>query len=225
MSMLALSGWAQPANALSDALPHAQTFDYSDYPHIEASFDGLRAFAGVEHVVGWSLGGQLALRAIAAGVLKPKRLTLVAAPYQFVSGNGFSGGMDPVTFQQFRDNYARDANRTKQRFHALIAKGDAAPRQVLEQLGHHPEVENTTRWLPWLEQLGASGLRGFDLSMVPPTLIVHGDGDAIAPLAQGEALAAHLPHAVLERWEGTGHAPHLRDKLRFEESIHQHGKS
>lgn len=222
MSILTLSGWTQPSDALRSLAPDAHVFDYSDYAGPEESFAGLAAFTDAEHVIGWSMGGQLALRAIAAGVLRPKRLTLIAAPYQFVSGEGFTGGMDPTTYQLFRDSYAKDPARTKQRFHALIAKGDADAKRIASLLGHHPQVDDIARWLPWLERLGADSLRGTDFSRVPPTLLVQGEGDHIVPFAQSQALLAALPHARLERWEATGHAPHLRDTQRLRAQMEAH---
>jgi pimeloyl-[acyl-carrier protein] methyl ester esterase len=216
MSMLALSGWAQPADALQNALDlDAQAFDFSDYESPEASFAGLKKYTDAEHVIGWSTGGYLALRAIAAGVLKPKKLTLIAAPYQFVSDEHFRDGMDPLTHQLFRESYGKDPARTKQRFHALIAKGDTHARRITEELQHHVEVDKAARWLPWLDALGEASLRNVDLSAVPPTTIIHGAKDVIVPFAQGEILSRHLRHARLERWEDAGHAPHLHDKERL----------
>lgn len=224
MKILTLSGWAQPGDALARSLSlhHAGIFDYSDYPDVSTSFEGLRAFADVESVVAWSMGGQLALRAIAAGILRPRHLTLIAAPYQFVRNADFSEAMDPVTYRRFRDNYASDPARTKNRFHALVAKGDAEMKRVLPLLDHHPEVENTARWLPWLEELAAYSLHAADLAAIPPTLLVHGTEDAIVPLAQSEVLAQRLPDATLVRWEGVAHAPHLRDAMRLLHDIAVH---
>jgi pimeloyl-[acyl-carrier protein] methyl ester esterase len=220
MNILTLSGWAQPADAVSKALDlDAASFDFSDYATPEASFDALAAHRDVDHIVGWSTGGYLALRAIAAGVLKPKQLTLIAAPYQFVSDERFKSGMDPLTFQLFRESYAKDPARTKQRFHALVAKGDEAPKTILSQLEHHADVDNTGRWLPWLDNLHAVSLRDINLSAVPQTLIIQGAADAVVPQAQGEALLSALPKAKLELWDNTGHAPHLRDKLRLLQSL------
>ena len=221
--ILTLSGWAQPADAVAATLAQpATSFDYSNYPNPEAAIDALKTYRAAPYVVGWSMGGELAIRAIAAGALQPEKLVLIAAPYQFVSGDGFAGGMDPITYRQFRDSYARDPARTKQRFHALIAKGDARGREVMAQLSHHPDVDNTARWLPWLERLGQGSLRDFDLSRLPPTLILHGTEDKIVPFAQGEMLARILPNAHLQRWEETGHAPHLHDRIRLHEAIARH---
>jgi pimeloyl-ACP methyl ester carboxylesterase/predicted glycosyltransferase len=48
-----------------------------------------------------------------------------------------------------------------------------------------------------------------------PTLIVQGSRDAIAGPARGAAVAAQVSHADLLEFEGSGHAPHLRDPVRF----------
>lgn len=217
MRRLMLSGWAQPADALKPVAPEALAFDYSAYATPQESFAGLAAFRDAEEVIGWSTGGQLALRAIAAGVLAPRKLTLIGVPYQFVSGQGILG-MDPLTFEQFRTNFATNPARTKNRFHALVAKGDEDASRVLGQLTHHPEVENTARWLPWLDELGRHSLSGTRVSHVPQTLIVHGMSDAIVPHGQAQLLANLLPNATVRLWENVGHAPHLHnpEKLRAE---------
>lgn len=222
MTTLTLSGWTQPAGTLLSVAPAAHPFDYSDYATPEASFAALHPLAEAEHVIGWSLGGLLAIQAIRAGILRPKRLTLLAAPYQFVSDEAFRGGMDPLTYEQFRANYASDATRTMQRFAALMGKGDREGTRVARELTYHDTVTDTHRWLPWLDWLGATTLRGADLSGLPPTLLVHGTGDAIAPFAQAEALKAAIPHARLERWDDAGHAPHLHDRTRLLETIRTH---
>ena len=214
MPCLILSGWAQPVGALAMLEMDALTFDYSDYASPEESFLNLQRFRDIDHIIAWSLGGQLAVRAIAAGVLSPKHLTLIAAPYQFVSAGDILG-MDPLTFAQFHQNYAQNPARTKARFHALVAKGDAKANAVLAQLTHHPNVENTARWLPWLDALATTSLIESDLVRVPPTPIVHGENDAIVPVNQAMWFAKRLPHAQLQRWPETGHAPHLHDAARL----------
>lgn len=217
MTTLLLSGWAQPADALSHLAENAVLFDYSDYPSPDAAIDALSTLKP-KHIIGWSLGGNLALRAIGAGALKPEHLTLIGAPMRFVGEHG----MGPETFHLFRESYASDPTRTKGRFHALIAKGDLAARQVMELLGHHPKVEEISRWLPWLDDLGNHAISAEMLASVPPTLIIQGMNDAIVPYAQSELLARALPNAQLNRWEGVGHAPHLHDAARLRQEIAQH---
>ena len=217
MSTLILSGWAQPADALAHLAPAAMTFDYSDYANAEAAIEALRKLRPT-HIVGWSMGGQLALRAMAAGALMPKHLTLIAAPHRFVGEQG----MGAETFRLFRESYANDPARTKTRFHGLIAKGDLAFRQVMELLGHHPKVEEVARWLPWLDDLAAHELNTAALANLPPTLIIHGMNDQIVPHAQGAQLARLLPNAQLNSWAEVGHAPHVHDAARLRAEIAAH---
>jgi pimeloyl-ACP methyl ester carboxylesterase len=47
-----------------------------------------------------------------------------------------------------------------------------------------------------------------------PVLVVHGDDDAVRPLANGAKLA-ELARGELAVVEGGGHAPHVRDPVRF----------
>ncbi len=223
MRSLILSGWTQPSDALRVLEPEAQLFDYSAYPSPEGSFSALEKFKHTKCVVAWSMGAQLALRAMEAGVLKPQHLTLIAPPYQFVSNLPTVKGMDSLTFTQFRTNYAEQPARTKARFHGLVAKGDRDFSRVHGLLGHHPEAENAERWLPWLDDLGCYSLADVTFDHLPPTLIVHGTHDAIVPHAQSMLLLEKLPGATLSSWPEVAHAPHLHDaaRLRAEIAIHR----
>ncbi len=51
--------------------------------------------------------------------------------------------------------------------------------------------------------------REYAASMTCPSLVIHGDGDAISPLARGEELA-RLAGSRLVVLKGTGHEPHCR---------------
>lgn len=216
MSTLTLSGWATPADAVAKAIaPDAAVFDYSDYPSAEASFEGLRQFRDVEHVIGWSTGGQLALRAIADGVFRPHRVTLIGVPFQFVQSAEVKAAMDPFTFATFRENYVEQPERTASRFQALVAKGDSLFKQIVGKLHLHHEVTETERWLPWFDELGAASLAGMDFSMIPQATIIHGSNDGIVPVAQAHLLAKAIANATLDIWEGVAHAPHLHDAERL----------
>lgn len=218
MSTLILSGWTQSAEPLVALEAGARVFDYSNYPSMARCFPALAQFRETKHVIAWSMGGQLALRAIAIGALAPKHLTLIATPYRFIGPDG----MGAETFRLFRESYAKDAPRTKARFHALVAKGDVKQQEVMRRLQHHHEVENTDRWLPWLDALGLNDATTEPITKNPATLIIHGENDEIVPHAQGEFLARYLPRATLNSWEGVGHAPHAHDEARLREVIAQH---
>ena len=98
MKTLTLSGWGQPFDTLSHLAPGAHAVDYA---HAANASEALRMIASqggdAELVIGWSLGGQLAARAVAEGLLSPRLLVLIAAPFQFVGGSA----MGPETFAKF----------------------------------------------------------------------------------------------------------------------------
>jgi pimeloyl-[acyl-carrier protein] methyl ester esterase len=55
--------------------------------------------------------------------------------------------------------------------------------------------------------LAETDLRGELSAIAQQTLVVHGDRDAVAPFAAGEAMARLLPAARLEIVRGAAHAP------------------
>ena len=48
-----------------------------------------------------------------------------------------------------------------------------------------------------------------------PTLVVHGTADAVRPIALAERVHADVAGSTLVAFEGAGHAPHVRDPVRF----------
>jgi pimeloyl-ACP methyl ester carboxylesterase/predicted glycosyltransferase len=48
-----------------------------------------------------------------------------------------------------------------------------------------------------------------------PVLLIHGSEDAVRPVELSERLHAAIPGSRLVRFEGSGHAPHARDPVRF----------
>jgi pimeloyl-ACP methyl ester carboxylesterase len=52
-----------------------------------------------------------------------------------------------------------------------------------------------------------------------PVLIVHDEEDNVAPITQGAALAAAIPHAIMWRTQGLGHSGALRDAATIERVV------
>lgn len=216
--LLTLSGWTQPADALLALLPQADHFDYAGLNGFDAVSKAINT-TDYDMVIGWSLGGVIARQLIQRGVLRAHALVLLSSPFRFVRNAHIHEAMPPDIFEQFYANYRDDTKRTVDRFHGLIAKGDMYAKRILNELSHHPFVMQTDVWLPWMDVL--CEYNGFtqDYSMLPPSLIIHGQSDAIVPYEQSEYLHQHLPNSQHERWEHCGHAPHLHDPERLAERI------
>ena len=91
-TILCLSGWGQKSESLqaifNDFGKNYQiiNFDYNQFSSIESLFTELSNLdIQPEIIIGWSLGGQLAIRSILAKIFKPKLLILLATPFQFVA--------------------------------------------------------------------------------------------------------------------------------------------
>lgn len=168
-------------------------------------------------VCGWSFGGQVALNWALRKPDQIERLVLLAATPCFVRGAQWDCGIDAAVLDDFARGLAHDYRATLQRFTALQARGDAHPRIVLRQLREHllargePDVAALGAGLRLLKE---TDLRDKLERIAQPALILHGERDALVPLAAGAYLQRVLPHAVLDVFAGTGHAPFVAQPQR-----------
>lgn len=224
MNILALSGWGQPHDALADLLPGAKHLDYTTHASVESLHMGLQNTpAGYDMVVGWSLGGQLAVEALAKGIVTARRLVLIAAPFQFVGNTSSQPGMPRATYEKFRENYERDPQRTMRKSWEFVTHDDRCASHVKTRMTQ-AKRESVLRqdWGYWLARLGTFSCCDLALDRLPPTLIVHGENDAVVDHRQSELFAARIPHAKLVKWPGCGHAPHWHDEPQLHRLIHHH---
>lgn len=209
MRTVTLSGWGQPHDALgADAI---------DYAHASSAEEALRMIAHIagdaERIIGWSLGGQLAVRAVAAGKIKPKQLVLIATPYQFVDDSA----VGRETFGKFHANYKTNPRRTLHKAWELIHYEDERSDFISDQLASFDkDMVLKKDWLRWLNLLSDFSCEILDFSGFPPTLLVHGDKDKVVDVSQSARFAKSIPGAQLAVWEGCGHAPHFHDKKKLD---------
>jgi len=160
-------------------------------------------------VCGWSFGGQVTLNWALRKPDQIERLVLLAATPCFVRGAEWDCGIDAAVLDDFARGLVHDYRATLQRFTALQARGDAHSRVVLRRLREHilargePDVAALGAGLQLLKE---TDLRDRLIQIMQPALILHGERDALVPLAAGEYLQRTLPHATLEVFAGTAHA-------------------
>ena len=160
-------------------------------------------------ICGWSLGGQVAInwaRIRPGGV---ERLVLIATTPRFVRTADWDCGIDCAVLDDFARSLTRDWRGALLRFNTLQAQGDARPRNVARTLrervlAHGEPVAEA--FAAALQILKNTDLRAALPCIAQPVLILHGEHDAVVPLAAGEYLQRALPHATLEVFAGTAHA-------------------
>jgi pimeloyl-[acyl-carrier protein] methyl ester esterase len=219
---LCLSGWGQPHDALAVIAPDATHIDYAHHA-VEQALEAIAAAGHHDRVIGWSLGGQLAVRAISHGIIKPKQLVLIAVPFQFVKNEALPLGMPRDTYDQFKQNYSTNPKRTLNKAWELISYGDVRDKYVREQLAKHDKNKVLQAdWWRWLHDLEKFSCEGLTFDAFPPTLLIHGDKDAVVWTEQSERFAGLIDRSTLEIWPGCGHAPHWHDTDKLKKLIETH---
>lgn len=163
-------------------------------------------------LLGWSLGGLVAMRIAAAWPEKVASLVLVGATPCFVNREDWPHGVEDAVFAQFANNLAQDYAGTIRRFLSLQAQGSDVVKTVLAELRKKllalPQPDMAV-----LES-GLSMLRSTDLrremaALSVPVKLIHGAGDKLAPIGAARWLSGAIPNAKLHEVEGAGHAPFL----------------
>lgn len=224
MHTVTLSGWGQPHDALSVIAPNSHAIDYAHAASVEAAFHLIAEEAkAAERIIGWSLGGQLAVRAIAGGYIAPKQLVLIATPYQFMMQDALAIGMGRQTFGQFRDNFEKNARRTLNKAWELIHHNDIRTDYIeLHMRAFDKDAVLKKDWLRWLDILKDFSCETLDFTSFPNTLLIHGEEDVVVEKNQSQQLARRITGATLQLWEGCGHAPHFHDAARLVKAINDH---
>ncbi|HEY0336784.1 MAG TPA: alpha/beta fold hydrolase [Burkholderiales bacterium] len=163
-------------------------------------------------VAGWSLGGQLALAWARSAPAQVERLVLLGTSPCFVQRAGWNTAIEARVLQAFAAALDSERDATLKRFLTLQVQGDLAAIEVLRTLracikdGPMPSAKTLKAGLKVLLD---TDLREALPLIAQDTLVIHGENDALAPVAAGEYLARMLPAGRLVVIRGAAHAPFL----------------
>ncbi len=169
-------------------------------------------------VMGWSLGGMVALELARQQPQRVRALILVSSTPRFTAGADWPHGVSPAVLAGFAQGLEQHQRRTLQRFLALQLRGCAVARPLLRQLQQTLDEAPLPRCealAGGLEILRHSDLRPKLAEIRCPVLIIHGEQDSVIPAGAGHVLLAALPDATLHLIPGAGHAPFLSHHQPF----------
>lgn len=173
-------------------------------------------------LLGWSLGGAVALRWALTEPSRIAGLILTGATPCFVARPDWPHAMAAATLGRFGDELAVSYRLTLQRFIALQVEGDEHARAVRAQLRRElfargepsPETLQAA-----LELLGRTDLRGEVGAIRQSTLVIAGARDVLTPPQAGEWLARTLPRGAFRQIDGAAHAAFLSHPEAFVSAI------
>lgn len=204
----------------------------SAWPGVPADGDVLDAFAtpvaaeldalGITHpvVIGWSLGGMVALRL--AQRRQVRALGLVGATPRFISAPDWPHGMAPAAFTRFAAHLAQDWSATVNEFLGLQARGAENERELLREL--HATAFAHGQPDPAALQAGLRVLAEVDLRAALPLLTVPvwvagGERDRLSSPGAAAAIAQAVRRATHVTFARAGHAPFLSHAPGFNAAL------
>ncbi|HSB96905.1 MAG TPA: malonyl-ACP O-methyltransferase BioC, partial [Spongiibacteraceae bacterium] len=151
-------------------------------------------------LLGWSLGGNIALAFSARFPDHCRALMTIACNPCFVAHSDWLPGMAPEIFQQFQSELREDADATQRRFLGLQAKGSDGERQLLRWLRALPASSISPSTLSWgLDLLAALDVRAALQESTLPAVHIYGSADLLVPVTVGRAVTVLAPeHWVVE---------------------------
>jgi pimeloyl-[acyl-carrier protein] methyl ester esterase len=169
-------------------------------------------------LLGWSLGGQIALDLAAAMPGSVERLVLVATTPRFAASPDWPYGMPATALERMATQLKTNYKRTVSDFLELQVRGSTGAEKVLADL--HASLFQHGEAHPKALVTGLTTLESSDLRpMLPlvraPTLVIAGQYDRVTLPAATRALAEALPDARYIEIRRAAHAPFLSHTAEF----------
>lgn len=161
------------------------------------------ALSGPVNLIGWSMGGMVALQVAAKVPDQVHRLMLVSTTPKFLQSEDWPYGVSATLLRRLEKRIEREGIGA---FHQLIFND-------LEQLGlAELSAGQAKRELAELARVDLRPLLG---RISQPTLIVQGDKDEITLPGAAQYLQKNILGSRLEVFAGVGHVPFLERALEF----------
>ena len=209
-NVITFSGWGQKYNALDNIAPNARHINYNCHDDIDNLCDSIDG-SNCDILIGWSLGGQLALRAVENGTIKTSLIVLLSTPFQFVKANDFNCGIDANDYYNFKKQFISNPEKTLQKFSFLIANGDKNAKKIVIELQNNKDIIDASNWLYWLNELKSFSCKTMNYSNMPKTLAIIGSSDQIINTNQIDLFKPLIKNYTTNIFNNCGHAPHLHN--------------
>ncbi len=241
--LVIVNGWSMPASLWCDFAASVEADRGSCIIDLDQSLTCQqwcqRIAAEVDDsslLLGWSLGGTLAIAAVAGQFCRPAALLVLQTNPCFVARSDWPTAMAPAIYEGFEQGLRENLAATLKKFDYLAAQVQADPGQ-LPSASSESAMRATRDDLKALKAARADGrtspealanglhlLRELDVrtalaGLRVPTLLLLGEADALVPVSLAEMAVVDGVHARVRVIPGMGHcpwgsfAPQVRDAL------------
>ncbi len=206
-----------------------------DYDTLAADLDALLTHLDLTDVtlVGFSMGGGEVARYVGRyGTARVRSAVFASAvpPFLHKNDDNPDGGLDDATIEQFEQGVLTDRIAFLDGFTAdffnpggkglLDSKSGKVSEQQRQYALHIAEFASPKGTLDCIAAFGRTDFRGDLLQFTIPTLVVHGDADAVVPFeVSGKRTAETIPGAELVVIEGGPHGVNLSHAAQFNEAL------
>ncbi len=176
----------------------------------------------VSTIVGWSLGGMIALDLATRFPDRVAKLILVSTTPCFAKKDDWNCGMDPAVLASFAANLEQDYRRTVLDFLTLQSLGDSRARETLRTLRqtvfeHGEPAREALR--AGMEVLSTKDLRDVLPMIRCPTLVIAGARDRLTSPDASQRMADVIRNARCHIIPQAGHAPFMSHPEEFLEVV------
>ncbi len=177
----------------------------------------LRGIEGRFMILGWSLGGLMALEMARRAPERVPGVMLIAANPCFIKRCGWPHALEADVFESFAQNIAAAPARALKRFAVLQASNGAHRAEVIKALQAAAlwKVPQSHVLLATLRLLSKSDMRDALKGLNCPVAFVLGEQDPLVPVAIRNELTALAPRLRCSVVAGAAHAPFLSHPMQI----------
>lgn len=180
-------------------------------------------------LVGWSMGGQIALQSFAELSGRLAGMVLVSATPRFTAADDFPHALADNEASGMRLKVQRNTQRALDGFYSrLFAEGEleshSSSSKIKQLLSSIPSPD-TAAVLDALDALARTDMRPMLASITIPTLILNGAQDRICLPQASSYLKEKIPEAEQAVFPDCGHAPFLTQSDQFNTEIIRFARS
>jgi len=160
-------------------------------------------------LIGWSLGGVLAVQLAARYPEKITRLVTLCANAKFVATENYLPAMSPAVNNEFNQSFECDAQTTLKLFSGLLAQGDPNERVLLKKFRSLIDSKTVNaNWLQALKLLAEIDNRDVFSKLTQAGLHLLAEKDALVAIAAYESMTALNSKQQVKIISNSAHAVH-----------------